>query len=401
MLSIKASKSSLLAGKKVTVCVSGSVAVVRVPELVRELIRHGAEVRIVASDAALELVGEALLEWASGNEVVTSLTGKIEHVELGAYADLVLVCPATANTISKIAMGIDDTPVTSTVTCAIGADKKVIIVPAMHESMYRHPIVMDNLARLDAIRVKVVRPRLAEGKAKLADNDEITEIVIGELAEKDLEGRRIVIAAGPTYEAIDMVRGITNRSSGRMGIELAKEAHRRGANVTLVYGPAKHEPPRWIRTVRVVTAGEMAAEVKKAMRNADALISPAAAADYRPAAMFMGKMDSGEGKTLGLIPTKKIVSEAREMFPDKVIVGFKVETRGLIEKAHEKLVADRLDLIVANHASAIGAEESDVHIINGVGRITSFSGNKSQIAGFVLDAMLGLLPERSKIKKRL
>ena len=163
MLSIKGNKSRLLGDKHITICVCGSVAAVRVPELARELIRHGAEVRIVASDAALTLVGEPLLQWACEHEIVTSLTGNIEHVRLGAYADLVMVCPATANTISKIAQGIDDTPVTSTVTCAIGADKPVIIVPAMHDSMYKHPIVTDNIARLEGIGVKVARPKLAVG----------------------------------------------------------------------------------------------------------------------------------------------------------------------------------------------------------------------------------------------
>ncbi|MFC2175174.1 bifunctional phosphopantothenoylcysteine decarboxylase/phosphopantothenate--cysteine ligase CoaBC [archaeon] len=400
MLSIKESKSSLLAGKKITICVAGSVAVVRVPELARELIRHGANVRIVASDAALELVGEALLEWASENPVVDSLTGKIEHVELGAYADLVLVCPATANTISKIAMGIDDTPVTSTVTCAIGADKPVVVVPAMHKSMYTHPIVADNLARLEAINARVVRPKLAEGKAKLAGNGEITEIVIATLTKKDLAGKKVVVAAGPTYEAIDAVRGITNLSTGKMGIEMAKAAHRRGANVVLVYGPGKHEPPEWISTTRVLSADEMAEAVKKEMNGADALISPAAAADYRPAVMFTEKIESSEEMQLALVPTSKIVTEARALFPDKVIVGFKLETENLAERAYKKLLEDGLDLIVANHASAIGADEVDVHLIDKGGRVTSFSGSKTQIAGFVLDAVVGLMPARQEIEDK-
>ena len=401
MLSIKGNKSSLLAGKKITVCVSGSVAAVRVPELVRELIRHGAETRIVASDAALGLVGEALLEWASESEVVTSLTGKIEHVELGAHADLVLVCPATANTISKIATGVDDTPVTSTVTCAIGAEKPVMIVPAMHESMYKHPFVAENLGRLEEIGVRVIRPSVCEGKAKLAGNNEIVDLVVGALSEKDLGGKRIVVAAGPTYEPIDAIRGITNRSSGKMGVEIAKQAVRRGAEVVLVYGPGKCEPPTWLKTVHVLSADEMSEAVMAAMRGADALISPAAVADYRPVLAFERKLASGKERWLDLTPTRKIVVEARKLYPDKVIVGFKLEKEGLIEKAYEKLLGDGLDLIVANHTSAMGASEADVHLIDRGGRITSFSGSKEQIAGFVLDAVVGLTEQAKEVKGRL
>ena len=398
MLSVKGNKSKLLEGKKVTICVSGSVAAVRVPELARELMRHGADVHVVASDAALELVGEKLLEWASENRVVTSLTGEIEHVRLGAYADLVLVCPATANTISKIAMGIDDTPVTSTVTCAIGAEKQVVVVPAMHESMYNHPIVADNLQKLESVGVGVIYPHVEEEKAKLAGNGEIVEVVIAKLAEKSLAGKKMVITAGPTYEAIDTVRGITNLSSGKMGIELAKEAYRRGADVVLVYGPGSEKPPSWIRAINVVSADEMGDAVKGEMREADVLISAAAIADYAPAERFAGKIGSENPLTLKLKPTAKLVAEVRSLYPNKIIVGFKLEAEELVGRAYAKLLKDGLDLIVANGVGAIGSERDDVHIISRDKKVTAFSGSKRQVAETVLEAVEETLALRREIR---
>ena len=398
MLSIKGNKSSLLGEKKITICISGSVAAVRVPELARELMRHGADVTMVASDAALELVGEPLLEWASENEVVTSLTGKIEHVKLGAYTDLVIVCPATANTISKIAMGIDDTPVTSTVTCAIGADKPVMVVPAMHESMYKHPMVADNLQRLDAVGVKLVYPTVTEGKAKLAENEELVEEAISLLALRDLKGKKIVITAGPTYEAIDAVRGITNLSSGKMGIELAKNASRRGAEVVLVYGPGVEKVPAGMHVVNVVSAREMLTEVAKAMRDADVLISAAAISDYEPLMAMDSKMPSDKNIDLELRATPKLVSEIRKLFPEKVIVGFKLEKENVVERAYAKLEQDGLDLVVGNHITAIGVEESEVYIVDREKKIGHFSGSKLKLAGFIIDSMKKVLVEEFSLQ---
>ncbi len=391
MLSVKGNKGSLLEGKKITICVSGSVAAVRVPELARELMRHGADIHIVASDAALELVGEKLLEWASENKVVTSLTGEVEHIRLGAYADLVLVCPATANTISKIAMGIGDTPVTSTVTCAIGAEKPVLVVPAMHESMFRHPIVADNLQKLESIGVGVIYPHVEEEKAKLASNSEIAEIAIAKLSRKTLAGKKIVITAGPTYEAIDAVRGIANLSSGKMGIELAKAAYRRGADTVLVYGPGSEKPPSWIRAISVVSAWDMGRAVKEEMRDADALISAAAIADYAPAERFTGKISSGNPLTLKLKQTPKLVSEVRALYPNKIIVGFKLEAEDLVRRAYAKLLKDGLDLIIANSPSAIGSDESEIAIVSRGKSVKSLSGSKAQLAGHILDELHALM----------
>ena len=266
----------------------------------------------------------------------------------------------------------------------------------MHESMYQHPIVTENMEKLENIGIKMVHPHLTEGKAKLADNDEIVELVISELAVKDLDGTRIVITGGPTYESIDSVRGITNLSSGRMGISLAKNAVLRGADVVLIYGPGKMNPPSWIKTVKVISGEQMCSATKAAMEEADVLISAAAIADYQPIISMDGKLQSGGELAIEMKPTAKLISEIRSRYPNKIIIGFKLEKENLVEKAYNKLLKDNLDLIVANSVEAIGAEETDVHIIDRGKRVTSFSGAKSQIAGFVLDAVVGLVEIREK-----
>ena len=199
------SKSSLLKDRKVALCITGSVAAVKCPEIARELMRNGAEVSTVMSAMAQKIIHPYLMEWATGNPVVTELTGKIEHVMLAGEgmgkADLVLVAPATANTISKIACGIDDTPVTTVVSTAFGSGIPIMIVPAMHESMYRHPVVTENVRKLGSLGVEFVGPRVEEGKAKIAEVKEIVDAVIRRLTVKrDLAKRKVLVTAGPTLE---------------------------------------------------------------------------------------------------------------------------------------------------------------------------------------------------------
>jgi len=202
------------------------------------------------------------MEWSTGNPVVTELTGQIEHVTYGGdhpdRADLILVAPSTANTIGKAAAAIDDTPVTTLLTTAIGAGIPIIIAPAMHESMYRHPVVMENVEKLRSIGVDVLMPRFEEEKAKIPGTEEIVEAVVSKLTGKrSLEGSRVLITAGPTREYLDGFRFISNPSSGKMGIAIAEEALRRGAEVTLVYGPGTVAPPPGADVVRVETTEEM------------------------------------------------------------------------------------------------------------------------------------------------
>ncbi|MCD6414770.1 MAG: bifunctional phosphopantothenoylcysteine decarboxylase/phosphopantothenate--cysteine ligase CoaBC [Candidatus Diapherotrites archaeon] len=391
--SIKSVKSKSLLGKKITLCISGSVACVRAPELARELIRHGAEVAAVMSESAQKLISPDLLQWATDREVVSKLTGRIEHVRLGAYSDMVLVCPATANTISKISCGIDDTPVTSTVSCALGAGVPVMLVPAMHSSMYNHPIVKENLGKLKSIGVAVINPHIAEGKAKIAENDEIVKRVISTLTPKDLAGLKLVITGGPTYERIDACRGIINQSSGKMSCAIAANASARGAEVTLVYGPAREEPPSNVKLIKVTGAREMIEKTMDAIKSADALISAAAIADYSPISVTNGKLESRKDLKLELKKNPKLVALAKKRFPEKLVVGFKLEETIREDKALECIKESGIDLMVANSTKTIGANNAEAVIMD-VKTKTRVNGTKAEVAKEILDAL------KSKWKKQ-
>src|SRR6059036_4087669 len=250
---ITGTSGTQLSGKKIALLISSSVAAIKSPEIARELMRHGADVYAVISPATEKLVGADLLEWATGNPVVTKLTGQLEHITLAGNSpgkvDLVLVAPATANTIGKMASGIDDTPVTTVAATAIGSKLPVLIAPAMHEPLYDHPIAQENIARLKRMGVEFVEPEIVEGKAKIASTAKIVQAVITRLSsqlssqKRDLEGHRVLVTAGPTIEHIDPVRVITNRSSGKMGVAIAEEAWSRGAETTLILGPGSVLPP--------------------------------------------------------------------------------------------------------------------------------------------------------------
>ncbi|MBR4158673.1 MAG: bifunctional phosphopantothenoylcysteine decarboxylase/phosphopantothenate--cysteine ligase CoaBC, partial [Spirochaetia bacterium] len=253
---------SELAGKRIVLCITGSVACVRSSEVARLLMRHGAAVYPVMTESACKLIGPDLIEWACGYKPVTTLTGAVEHVALAGNvsdkADLILVCPSTANTIGKIAGGIDDTPVTTVVTTALGERIPVMVVPAMHEPMYRHPFVLENIQKLKKAGITVMMPRVEEGKAKIPENADIYQTVCSVLADKaKLNGKKILITAGRTVEYIDPVRVITNNSSGKMGFALAQAASDMGAEVTVVYGKGTVEPDSRFNVIRVNTADDM------------------------------------------------------------------------------------------------------------------------------------------------
>ncbi len=347
--------------KKIVLCITGSVAAVRCSDIARHLMRHGAEVFTVMSEMARKFVHPYLMEWATGNPVVTELTGKIEHVALAGEhpdkADLILVAPATANTISKIACGIDDTPVTSVVSTAFGSEIPIIVVPAMHESMYRHPIVAENTEKLKAFGVELVGPRIEEEKAKIAETEEILEAVINRLTmKKDMAGMRILITAGPTFEHIDPVRVITNKSSGKMGVALARETLNRGADVTLVYGPGKAVPPSDAKVIRVETTEEMHKAVVSELKSEkyDVAVAAAAAADWRPEKSFDYKVSTSSVSELSVKfkPTAKIIDAVRKVCPDIFLVPFKAEhslsDEELVERGYKRLVEAEADLIVVN-----------------------------------------------------
>ena len=396
---IQGQKSSSLTGKTVVLGVTGSIGAVRTVELARELIRNGAEVHAVMTEAATHILHPDALHYATGNPVITVLGGRVEHVEfcgLKGRADLLLIAPATANTIGKIAYGIDDTPVTSFVTTALGSGVPVMVVPAMHESMFRHPAVAENLVKLKNWGIPVVGPRLEEGIAKIAANEEIILEVERSLGSKTLENRKVIITGGSTAESLDPIRILTNRASGKTGRELALEAYRNGADVTLV-----HRDRLGFAGIREIFA-ESAADMTDAVlselnKGYDVLISSAAIADYT-AEPSPEKIKSGGELVLKLKPTRKLIKECREKYPDLVIVGFKAETgvekAELLKRATSTLEASKLDLIAANDVAkgGMGTEENELYLLGREkGEPRHVSGNKRRLAASILEEVAKLL----------
>lgn len=365
---ITGSRSRELAGKKIALCLTGSVAVLRIVELARDLMRLGAEVYPVMTRAACALVTPDLLEWATGHKAVTRLTGRVEHVELAGHvegkADLVLVAPATANTISKIACCIDDTPVTTVVTTALGEEIPVMIIPAMHESMYNHPLLKENIAKLKSIGVNFIDSRVEEGKAKIAGNRIIIHRILAILASRrQLSGQRILITAGPTLEYIDPVRIITNKSSGKMGMALAEAALAMGAEVTLIYGPGSEIPPASAKVINVETSREMYQAVETELRapGYHLVIAAAAVGDWTVDNRQEKKIPTQDKAelTLHLKPTVKIVDRVKNLSPASVLVCFRAVTgltdEELLKNGIARMEKAKADFIVVNDVSRTGA----------------------------------------------
>jgi phosphopantothenoylcysteine decarboxylase/phosphopantothenate--cysteine ligase len=358
----------MLSGVHVALGVTGSIAAVRCVELVHELRRRGASVRAVTTDAARGIVHPWALEFATGHEVVTEITGAVEHVELcgrSGWADALLVAPGTANTVGKMAAAIDDTPVTTTATTALGADVPVVVAPAMHEPMYDHPGVLESIEILEEWGVGFVEPRLEEGKAKIADDDAIALDVARATTPQTLAGKTVVVTAGSTTEPLDPVRVITNRASGRTGMAVARACYVRGADVVLV-GDLSEAPYADVR--RTETAAEMLDAVLEATGDADALVSAAAISDYTVPASEE-KIRSGQDLTLELQPTPKVIDEVRRARPDLPIVGFKLETSdddGMVRAARASIERAGLSFVVANDASVMGEETTRALLVDPV-----------------------------------
>ncbi|SFR46243.1 bifunctional phosphopantothenoylcysteine decarboxylase/phosphopantothenate--cysteine ligase CoaBC [Halogeometricum limi] len=379
----------MLEGVNVALGVSGSIAAVKVVELAHELRRQGASVRGVMTESARGIVHPWAVEFATENDVVTEITGRVEHVELcgrDGWADVLLLAPATANTVGKIAGAVDDTPVTTCATTALGADVPVVVAPAMHEPMYDHPGVLDAIDRVESWGVRFVAPRVEEEKAKIATEDAIVTEVARATTEQSLAGKRVVVTAGATSEPIDPVRVLTNRASGRTGREVARACYARGADVTLVHDG---DDVPYAETVRVETGAEMLEAVASVVADADALVSAAAISDYTVEAAGE-KLRSGEPRTLELEPTPKLIDSVRERRADLPIVGFKAETSGDDEAmiAAARRILDRADLsfVVANDAAVMGAAETRALFVR-ADDVTSFTGSKRALGARVAEEL--------------
>ncbi len=353
-----------LDGRTVVLGITGGIAAYKGPELVRRLRDAGARVQVVLTRNAQRFVSPLALQSVAGAPVSMDLfdpgeESRIGHIRLADEADVVLVAPATANLIAKLALGIADDLLT---TLLLATRAPVVIAPAMNVHMLADATVRSNLAACVARGIHVVQPDSGllacgyEGEGRLPDPPELIEATLTALATPDLSGETVLVTAGPTREALDPVRFLSNRSSGRMGFEIARAARRRAARVVLVSGPTALAPPSGVEFVSVESAAEMARAVATHSVAATVVIAAAAVADYRPVAASPQKQaKTGAEFTLHLVPTTDVVASAVERHAGLVVVGFAAETHDVVARARAKLTRKRLDLIVANDVTAEGA----------------------------------------------
>jgi len=355
-LDIVGTYGSELSGKRIVLCVAGSVAVYKAIELARLLMRHGGNVVCVESYAATKLIKPDYFKWATGNDVITKLTGDLEHIDVADYrrSDLIIVYPGTANTLGKLANGIDDTPVSTVLTVGFGSGIPIVMGLAMHAAMYDNKAVRKNIDFLKG-KVDFVSPVMIEGKAKAAEPEDVLEFVLKKFGYSSvLHKKRILMTAGPTVEYIDPVRVITNLSSGKTGVLLASELVSAGAKVTLVYGPGTAVPPSGAKVIPVKTSKEMFDAVKKEMKKKfDVVILAAAASDYTVENYSSSKIKSSQKSlVIKLKQAPKIIDHIKKWQKNVFLVGFKAETnlskKKLEESARKKLRESKADLIIAN-----------------------------------------------------
>ena len=390
------------AGRHVTLGVSGGIAAYKSCGLVRRLVEAGALVDVVLTEGAAEFVRPLTFEALSGRPVLSSLWTRdtaLQHLRLAQTPDIIIVAPATANLLAKVAQGLGDDLLT---TLLLAHSAPVLVAPAMNDEMYASPATQANLATLAKRGFAFVGPEtgaLAEGPSdrpgRMSEPETILAHAVRLLRTGGLlSGKRVVVTAGPTREALDPVRLITNRSSGKMGYALAEAAWQRGAEVVLVSGPGGLTPPIGATLRRVDTTQELAAAVEEELPRANVLIMAAAPADYRPASVGTTKRPRSDGAlTLNLQPTIDVLGATMSKRPPKaVIVGFALETGGAAAKAREKLERKRLDLIVANDATEPGAgfevDTNRVTILDRDGGSREVPlGTKREVAEAILDAV--------------
>ncbi|MCD6323910.1 MAG: bifunctional phosphopantothenoylcysteine decarboxylase/phosphopantothenate--cysteine ligase CoaBC [Desulfurococcales archaeon] len=388
-------KSRHLQGVKIIFGITGSVAAYRAIDAMRELIKRGATVYPAATTDALRFITHDILEWATGNKPFHEFGGASQHIELGDASDVMVIAPATANTLAKIAHGIADNPVTLTALYMLGIGKPVIAVPSMHAGLWKAPQIQESIAKLRKMGIELIPPLMEGGKAKFPPNEDIVAAAEAlALRGRDLSGLKFLITAGPTREWLDPVRFLSNPSSGVMGIELARNAYFRGAQVTLIHGPVTVKPPHYIEAIAVETANEMLQECLSKIEESryDAVILAAAPSDFAFEKTSISKYPS-DAEPPKLIPTPKISLKIREVFKG-LLVGFAAETAentdDLISKGTRKLRERRFDIIVANNVagegSPFGSVYNEVVIIKPDGSLTYVKRNlKSYIAMKILD----------------
>jgi len=399
----------MLKGKKVVLGVTGGIAAYKAAELTRECVKREASVRVIMTKNATKFITPLTLQTLSGHPIFTDMyvpmkEFELAHISLAAYADVIVIAPATANVIGKIASGLADDLLSTTV---MATNAPVLICPAMNTNMYENIIVKENINKLSARGYLFIEPAYgemacrAEGYGRLPEITDIIEEVESILTEKDLKGENILVTAGPTREPFDPVRFITNYSSGKMGYALAIVGKRRGANVTLISGPSSLPIPRGIKFISVSTAVEMRDAVMDSMEAASVIIKAAAVADYRPHIRMDAKIKKREGElSVRLERNPDIIAEIGRKKGQRILIGFAVETENLMENARTKLKEKNMDIIVANDVTQEGAGfGSDTNIIKILGADGTTEDvplmNKIEAADRILNRIKKILLQRS------
>lgn len=393
----------MLKGKTVVLAVSGSIAAYKIASLASALKKLHANVQVLMTKNAVNFINPITFESLTGNKCLVDTFDRnfqysVEHVALAKQADVVLVAPASANVIGKIAHGIADDMLTTTV---MACKCKKIIAPAMNTDMFDNPILQDNLKILEHYGYEVISPAVGylacgdTGAGKMPEPELLLQYILREIAyEKDMQGKRVLVTAGPTQESIDPVRFITNHSTGKMGYAIAKMCMLRGAEVTLVSGPTSVAKPEFVHVVDVVTAKEMYEEVTKRAKDQDIIIKAAAVADYRPKSVSSEKMKKKDDDlAISMERTDDILKFLGEHKKEhQFLCGFSMETENMLENSRKKLEKKNLDMIVANNLKVEGAgfagDTNVVTIITGLEEVSLGKMTKEETALRILDEIL-------------
>ncbi|RGN07854.1 bifunctional phosphopantothenoylcysteine decarboxylase/phosphopantothenate--cysteine ligase CoaBC [Blautia obeum] len=401
----------MLKGKTVLLGVTGSIAAYKIAYLASALKKLHAQVHVLMTKNATNFINPITFETLTGNKCLVDTFDRnfqfsVEHVSIAKQADVVMIAPASANVIGKLAHGIADDMLTTTI---MACKCKKIVSPTMNTNMYENPIVQDNLAILQHYGYEVIEPASGylacgdTGAGKMPEPEMLLDYILREIAkEKDLLGRKVLVTAGPTQESIDPVRYITNHSSGKMGYALAKAAMLRGADVTLVSGPCAIEPPPFVKLVPVVTAKEMFDAVTSVSFEQDIIIKAAAVADYRPANVYEDKVKKQEEQmSIELEKTDDILGYLGEhRLPGQFLCGFSMETQNMIGNSRAKLGKKHLDMVAANNLKVAGAGfQGDTNVLTLITQDEDVSlqlMSKEDAANVILDKILSIQKEREK-----
>ena len=401
----------MLKGKTVLLGVTGSIAAYKIAYLASALKKLHAQVHVLMTQNATNFINPITFETLTGNKCLVDTFDRnfqfsVEHVSIAKQADVVMIAPASANVIGKLAHGIADDMLTTTI---MACKCKKIVSPAMNTNMYENPIVQDNLAILQHYGYEVIEPASGylacgdTGAGKMPEPEMLLDYILREIAkEKDLLGRKVLVTAGPTQEAIDPVRYITNHSSGKMGYALAKAAMLRGADVTLVSGPCAIEPPPFVKLVPVVTAKEMFDAVTSVSFEQDIIIKAAAVADYRPANVYEDKVKKHEEQmSIKLEKTDDILGYLGEhRLPGQFLCGFSMETQNMLGNSRAKLGKKHLDMVAANNLKVAGAGfQGDTNVLTLITQDEDVSlqvMSKEDAANVILDKILSIQKEREE-----